>query len=72
MIKIILEKHIETNTEFSGFLENIKKEAVEEQTEETPLQISYLNLWDIFRFIFRQLGMTFFHKVMVTEKNNFS
>ena len=35
MIKIILEKHIETNTEFSSFPENIKKEAVEEQTEET-------------------------------------
>ena len=25
-----------------------------------PLQIGYLNLWDIFRF--RQLRMTFFHK----------
>ena len=32
----------------------------------------YLNLWDIFRFIFRQLRMTFFHKIMVAEKNNFS
>ena len=32
----------------------------------------YLNLWDIFRFIFRQLRMTFFHKIMVTEKNSFS
>ena len=37
-----------------------------------PLQIGYLNLWDIFRFIFRQLRMTFFHKIMVAEKNNFS
>ena len=32
---------------------------------------SYLGLWDIFRFIFRQLRMTFFHKIMVAEKNNF-
>ena len=32
----------------------------------------YLNLWDIFRLIFRQLRMTFFHKIMVAEKNNFS
>ena len=32
----------------------------------------YLNLWDIFRFIFRQLRMTFSHKIMVAEKNNFS
>ena len=32
----------------------------------------YLNLWDIFRFIFRGLRMIFFHKIMVTEKNNFS
>ena len=31
----------------------------------------YLNLWDIFRFIFRQLRMTFFRKIMVAEKNNF-
>ena len=31
----------------------------------------YLNLWDIFRFIFRQLRMIFFHKIMVAEKNNF-
>ena len=29
----------------------------------------YLNLWDIFRFIFRQLF--FFHKIKVTEKSNF-
>ena len=29
-------------------------------------------LWDIFRFIFRQLRMTFFHMIMVTVKNNFS
>ena len=36
-----------------------------------PLQIGYLNLWDIFRFIFRQLRMTFFHKIMVVEKKNF-
>ena len=29
----------------------------------------YLNLWDIFRFSFRQLkDSTFFHKVMVAEK----
>ena len=26
------------------------------------MQIGYLNLWNIFRFIFRQLRMTFFHK----------
>ena len=32
----------------------------------------YLNLWDIFRFIFRQLRMTFFHKIMMAEKNFFS
>ena len=31
-----------------------------------------LNLWDIFRFIFRQLRMAFFHKTMVEEKNKFS
>ena len=31
-----------------------------------------LNLWDIFRCIFRQLRKTFFHKIMVAEKNNFS
>ena len=29
-----------------------------------PLQVGYLNLLDIFRFIFRQLRMTFFHKIM--------
>ena len=34
--------------------------------------MGYLNLWDIFIFIFRQLRMTFFHKIMVAEKNNFS
>ena len=28
----------------------------------------YLNLWDIFMFICSQLRMTFFHKIMVTEK----
>ena len=28
----------------------------------------YLNLWDIFKFIFRQLRMTFFNKIMVAEK----
>ena len=28
----------------------------------------YLNLWDIFRFIFRQLRMNFFHKIMVAEE----
>ena len=32
----------------------------------------YLNLWDIFRFIFRELRMTYVHKIMVAEKNNFS
>ena len=32
----------------------------------------YLILWDIFRFIFRELRMTFVHKIMVAEKNNFS
>ena len=31
----------------------------------------YLNSRDIFGFIFRQLRMTFFHKIMVAEKNNF-
>ena len=36
-----------------------------------PLQIGYLNLWDIFWFFFRQLRMTFFHKNVVTEKINF-
>ena len=36
-----------------------------------PLQIGYLNLCDIFRFIFRQLRMTF-HKIMMAQKNNFS
>ena len=29
--------------------------------------MGYLNLWDIFKFIFRQLRMTFFHKIMMTE-----
>ena len=28
----------------------------------------YLNLWDIFRFIFRLLRMTFSHKIMVAQK----
>ena len=32
----------------------------------------YLNLWDIFRFIFRLLRMTFFHKILEAEKNGFS
>ena len=32
----------------------------------------YLNLWDIFRFIYRQLRMTFFRKNVVAEKENFS
>ena len=32
----------------------------------------YLNLWDIFRFIFRQLRMNFFDKIIVAAKNNFS
>ena len=38
----------------------------------TNISAGYLNLWGIFRFIFRQLRMTFFHKIMVAEKNNFS
>ena len=33
---------------------------------------NYFNLWDIFRFIFRQLRMTFLYKIMVAEKNIFS
>ena len=37
-----------------------------------PLQIGYLNLWNIFSFIFRQLRITIFHKIIVAEKNNFS
>ena len=36
------------------------------------LQIGYLSLWDIFRVIIKQLRMTFFHKIMVAEKNTFS
>ena len=32
----------------------------------------YLHLWDIFRFIFRQLRVTLFHKIMVAEKKFFS
>ena len=32
----------------------------------------FINLWDIFRFMFRQLRMAFFHKIMVAENNNFS
>ena len=32
----------------------------------------YLNLWDIFRFIYSQLRMTFFRKNVVAEKENFS
>ena len=35
------------------------------------IYIVYLNLWDIFRFIFRQLKDDFFYKVMVTEKITF-
>ena len=31
-------------------------------------QITYINSWDISRFIFRELRMTFFHKIMVAEK----
>ena len=38
-----------------------------------PLQVGYFNLWDVFRFIFRQLRMIFFHiKIMVAEKIFFS
>ena len=33
-----------------------------------PFEIDYLNLWDIFRLIFRLIRMTFFHKIMVAEK----
>ena len=33
---------------------------------------SYFNLRDIFRFNFRQLRMTFFHKIMVGEINDLS
>ena len=36
------------------------------------LQIGYLNFWNVFKFIFRQIRMTFIHKIMVAEKNNFS
>ena len=32
----------------------------------------YLNSWDIFRIIFRQLRMTFSHNIMVAEKKFFS
>ena len=32
----------------------------------------YFNLWDIFRFMFIQIRMTFFHKHVVAEKYNFS
>ena len=32
----------------------------------------YLNSWDIFRIIFRQLRMTFSHNIMVAEKIFFS
>ena len=31
-----------------------------------------LDLWDIFRFIFRQLRMTFYHKIIVAYRNNLS
>ena len=29
--------------------------------------MGYLNLWDIFKFLFTQLRMSFFHKIVVTE-----
>ena len=32
----------------------------------------YLNLWGIFSLLFRQLQMTFFHKIMVAENFFFS
>ena len=32
----------------------------------------YFDLWDMVRFIFKQLRMTFFHKIMVAEKYKFS
>ena len=35
------------------------------------IQIGYLNLWDIFWFIFRQLRMTFFIKLWWQKKNVF-
>ena len=31
------------------------------------LQLGYFNLWDIFRFLFRLLRMTFFHKIMAQK-----
>ena len=34
--------------------------------------LGYLDLWDIFRFTFRQIRITFLRKIMVAEKNNFS
>ena len=33
-----------------------------------PFTIGYLTLWDILRFIFRQLRMIYFHKIMVAKK----
>ena len=36
-----------------------------------PLQIGYLNLWHIFRLIFRQHRMTFFHKLCWQKKKIF-
>ena len=33
--------------------------------------LGYLNLWDIFRFIFRQFRMTFFIKLWWQKKNFF-
>ena len=32
---------------------------------------NYLNLWDVFRFIFRRLRMTFFIKLWLQKKNIF-
>ena len=33
-----------------------------------PVQIDYFPLWNLFRFIFKQLRITFFSKIMVAQK----
>ena len=33
-----------------------------------PVQIDYFHLWNLFRFIFKQLRITFFSKIMVAQK----
>ena len=35
------------------------------------MQVGYLNSWEKFRFIWRQLRMTVLHKIMMTKRNNF-